>query len=50
MAETLTLMMEQLIPEDNIEDDTDCHRAIGRLAEQPIDTPDDKEFTRNEVR
>jgi hypothetical protein len=50
MIETLTFMMEQLIPEDNIQEDTDCHRAIRRLAEQPIDTSDDKEFTQDEVR
>jgi hypothetical protein len=49
MTETLTLMLEQLILEDNPQDDTDYHRAIGRLTEQPIDTPDDKAFTQDEV-
>lgn len=47
MIETFTFMMEQLIPEDNIQDDTDYHGAIRRLAEQPTDTPDDKEFTQD---
>jgi hypothetical protein len=41
MIETLTFLMEQRIPEDNTQEDTDYHRAIRRLAE-PIDTPDDK--------
>jgi len=50
MTETLALMLEQLIPEDNPQDDTDYHRAIRKLAEQPIDTPDDKAFTQVEVR
>jgi len=50
MIETLTLTLEQLILEDNIQDDTDYHRAIQSLAEQPTDTPDDKDFTQDEVR
>ena len=50
MRETLTVTLEQLILEDNILDDTEYHRAIRRLAEQPIDTPDDKDFTQDEVR
>jgi len=36
--ETMTLMMEQLIPEDNTHDDTDYHMNIIRLTEQPIET------------
>jgi len=50
MIETLALTLEQLIPEDNPQDDTDYHRAIRKLTEQPIDTPDDKAFTQDEVR
>jgi hypothetical protein len=42
--------LEQLILEDRIQDDTDYHREIRSLAEQPIDTPDDKDFTQDEVR
>jgi len=48
--ETLTLTLEQLILEDKIQDDTDYHRAIRSLAEQPIDTPEDKVFTQHEFR
>jgi len=50
MTETLTVMLEQLIPEDNPQDDTDHHKAIRRQPEQPIDTTDDKEFFQDEVR
>jgi len=50
MRETLTVTLEQLILEDNILDDTEYHRTIRSLAEQPIDTPDDKDFTQDEVR
>jgi len=50
MTETLALMLEQLIPEYYPQDNTDYHRAIRRLTEQPIDTPDDKEFAQDEVR
>jgi len=50
MIETLTLKLKQLILEDNILDDTDYHKAIRSLAEQSIDTPDDKDFTQDEVR
>ena len=50
MIETLTVTLEQLILEDRIQDDTDYHREIRSLAEQPIDTPGDKDFTQDEVR
>jgi len=49
MTETLDLMLEHLIPEDNPQYHTDYHRTIIRLTEQPIDTPDDKAFTQDEV-
>jgi len=39
MTETLALMLDQLIPEDNPQDDTDYHRVMRRLTEQTIDTP-----------
>ena len=50
MVETLTVTLDQLIPQDINQDDTVHHRAIRSLAEQPIETPDDKDFTRDEVR
>jgi hypothetical protein len=43
-------MIEQLIPEDNAQDDTDHHVNIRRLADQPIETTDDREITQSEVR
>ena len=45
MIETLKFMLEQLIPEDNAQDDTDRHKNVRRLTEKPIETNDDKGFT-----
>ena len=42
--------MDQLIPADNIQDDTIQHKNTRRLAAQPIDTDDDRAFTQDEVR
>ena len=50
IIETMKHMIEQLIPEDNTQDDTDCHMNIRRLTEQPIETTDGREFTQDEVR
>jgi hypothetical protein len=49
IIETLKLMIEELIPEDNAQDNTDHHMNIRTLAEQPIKTTD-REFTQNEVK
>ena len=43
-------MAEQLIPEDNPQDDKDHHKNIRRLTEQPIETIDDRNFSRDQVR
>jgi len=50
MIDTLVYMAEQLIPEDNPQDDTDPHKNIRRLTEQPIETIDDRDFSQDEVR
>jgi len=50
MIDTLVCMAEQLIPEDNPQDDTDHHKNIRRLTEQPIKTMDDRDFSQDEVR
>ena len=50
MIDTLVYMAEQLIPEDNPQDDTDHHKNIIRLTEQPIETFDDRHFSQDEVR
>jgi hypothetical protein len=47
MKDTLKIMIEQLIPEDNAQDDTDHHMYMRRLTEQPIETNDDREFTQD---
>ena len=38
VIETLTVTLEQVIPQDINQDDRDYHRAIRSLAEQPIHT------------
>jgi hypothetical protein len=50
IIETLRLMIEQLIPEDNTQDGTDHHVNIRKLTDHPIETTGDKEFTQVEVR
>jgi len=42
--------MNQLIPEDSSQDDTIQHKNTRRLANQTIDTANDREFTLDEVR
>jgi hypothetical protein len=49
MIETLKFMIEQLIPEDNAQDDTEHHMNFRRLLTEPIETTD-REFTQDEVR
>jgi len=41
MTDTLKFMLE-LIPEENAQDDTDRHKNVSRLTEQPIETTDEK--------
>ena len=43
-------MMDQLIPEDSTQDDTIQHKNTRLLANQLIDTANDREFTQEEVR
>jgi hypothetical protein len=50
MIDTLVYITEQLIPEDNPQDDTDHHKNIRRLTEQPIETIKDRGFSQDEVR
>jgi hypothetical protein len=42
-------MMETFAPKDNNLDDSDYHKAVRTLAEQPVNTKDDREFTKEEV-
>jgi len=43
-------MLQVLTPEDNQEDDTELQENIRVLAQEDIDTDDDKEFTVQEVK
>jgi hypothetical protein len=42
-------MMDTFAPKDNDLDDNDHHKAVRNLAEQPVNTEDDREFTTEEV-
>jgi len=48
IEETLSFIMDQLNPDDNPQDDTYYHKNVRKQTE-PIHTPDDREFTREEV-
>jgi len=48
--ETLEYVAEHLILEDNPHNDTDYHKNIRRLTEQPINTISDRDFNQDEVR
>jgi hypothetical protein len=48
--ETLKLLLDQLTPEDNPQDDTHYHKCIRKQTEQPLHTMNDKEFTQEDDR
>jgi len=50
IQETIQHMLQILTPEDNQADDTEMQKHTRALAQQEIDTDDDKEFTVQEVR
>jgi Reverse transcriptase (RNA-dependent DNA polymerase). len=47
--ETVTYMLDYLISKDD-KDDSEYHNTIGSLAERPIQTADDTEYTSEEIR
>jgi hypothetical protein len=47
--ETLRLILHQLTPDDTPQEDTHHHTTVRVLTEQPLNTPNDKEFTMEEV-
>jgi hypothetical protein len=49
-TQTLEYITEHLIPEDNPHDDTDYHKNIRRLTQQPNNTINDRDFNQDEVR
>ena len=48
--ETLSLMMDSFTPVDNEQDDNEYHKLVRTQTQQPPDTPDDREFTIDEIR
>jgi len=47
--ETLRLMLEYFTPEDNDLDDNNLHKYITELTDEQPNTPDGREFTREEI-
>ena len=47
--ETLRLMLEYFTPEDNDLDDNNHHKHVRELTDKQPNTPDDGEFTREEI-
>jgi uncharacterized protein YktA (UPF0223 family) len=50
LRETLQCTLEYLIPTDEETEETDHHKQIRTLIEEPMGTEDDKEFTTEEIR
>ena len=49
IVSTMKHMMEYFIPEDSNSCDSVHHKTIRQLAVEPLDTPDDMEFTKEEI-
>jgi len=45
ISETVKVMIDHLIPNDEPTDDTNYHKRIRTLSTQPILTADDRDFT-----
>ena len=43
-------MLEYFTPEDNALEDNNYHKQVRDITNRPINTPDDCEFTREEIR
>ena len=50
IAETAQYMLDNLAPIDDIEEETDHHKAVRADIEEPIQTEDDREFTQTEIK
>ena len=48
--DTLRLILEYFTPEDNELEDNNQHKQVRELTDQQPNTPDDREFTREEIR
>jgi hypothetical protein len=50
MDETVTLMLEHFMPEDNAQDDSEFHKQVRAQSQGAVNTSDDREFTLAEIR
>ena len=46
---TTKYMLDYFVPKDNETDDSVVHKKIRELIKEPIDTEDDKSFSREEI-
>ena len=49
IVSTMEHMMDYFIPEDSVSSDNAHHKRIIHEIEDPLDTPDDEEFTKEEI-
>jgi len=50
LKETITYMLDYLIPKDEVNNDTDYHNKIRKQIERPIQTANDREYSPEEIR
>jgi hypothetical protein len=50
LQETMNIMLDYIITEDEEEEDTYYHNSIRKMMEEPIHTCDDTEFTQGEIK
>jgi len=46
---TIMHMLEYFVPDDRKDSDKELHRKIRKEIQQPVDTADDKAFTKEEI-
>ena len=46
---TILHMLEQFVPDDREDSDNELHREIRKEIQKPLDTADDKAFTKEEI-
>ena len=50
LRETIQCTLEYLVPKDEEAEETDHHKQVRTLIEEPMDTEDDRDFTTEEIR
>ena len=50
LLEILQCALQYLTPKDDKSEETEYHKQLRKLIEEPMDTEDDKDFTEEEIR